>query len=114
MQGKLCHRGLRPRSRLLGLEPIDLLLLFPGLYVCVVLLEEMLWGLVLTAVVGTALRLMKLQRLGGFSRDLLLYWLFPSSCDVLGTEQGPLYREVKGKPTAISRWRSDDANSKAL
>ena len=94
MQAKHCHQGLRARSRFFGLEPIDLLLLFPPLYVGAVLFGAPLVGVATTLTLAVALRALKLGRLPGTSLDLLMYLVINDHCPVLGTDTGPLAREA--------------------
>ena len=73
LRPKPCHVGLRPRARIFGLEPLDVLLLFPALFVCAVLLGQLLLGLVVTVLLGVAIRVVKWDRLPGYSLTVLRY-----------------------------------------
>jgi hypothetical protein len=70
----------------LGLEPVDLLLLAPGFYVCSVLLSYPLAACVLTGIGGVALRLLKVGKLPGYSGALARYLVSPSLAPAFGRD----------------------------
>lgn len=88
---KTCHQGLRPRSRFFGLEPLDVLLLFPGFYVCSVLLQRPFLAVLISAALAIALRLLKLGRLPGHTFSLALYLLHANHTPVLGRDCAPRF-----------------------
>ena len=88
---KACHPGLRARTRFLGLEPVDALMLFPGLFVCVVLLKQLVLGVVITLLTALVIRLLKWGRLPGYTVDLAVYLLLPRHLASLGRDTAPLY-----------------------
>ena len=89
---KPCHVGLRPRSRFLGLEPIDLLLLFPGFYVFSVVFKHLLLAMVISVLTGVALRALKWGRLPGYSLTLIQYLISSKRYETLGHDSAPTYR----------------------
>ncbi len=86
---KHCHQGLRPRTSFLGLEPLDVLLLFPGLYVCVVFLHRLGVGALVTVVTALAIKVLKWGRLPGYSLALATYLLLAEHHAVLGDDPVP-------------------------
>ena len=93
---KKCHPGLRPKSRLFGLEPLDLLLLTPGFFVASVLLQRLGLALVVTALTGLALYGLKWGKLPGYSIALGRYLAFPRHCGVIEGDRLPALRELDG------------------
>ncbi len=91
LQAKHCHRGLQPKTRLFGLELLDALLLFPALFVCVVLLKQLVLGCVLVVVLGATIRAVKWGRLPSYSQALLVFVLTDEHNAALGYDRAPLY-----------------------
>ena len=91
MNAKPCHQALRDHSRFFGLEVYDWLLLVPGLWFCLIVLQQMILGLVVTLVSAVGLRLFKAGRLPGHTQALGLYLLISDFLAPLGYEQAPLY-----------------------
>lgn len=91
LRAKSCHAGLQPRSRIFGLEPLDILLLFPALFVCAVLLGQLVLGLVVTVLLGVAIRVVKWDRLPGYSLTVLRYLAISQHNSALGTDHAPPY-----------------------
>ena len=91
LRAKPCHAGLHPKSKVFGLEPLDILLLFPALFVCVVLLGQLVLGLVVTVLLGVAIRVVKWDRLPGYSLTVLRYLVFNQHHCALGYDRAPPY-----------------------
>lgn len=91
LQVKPCHTGLRPRVRFFGLEPVDTLFLFPGLYVCVVFLKQPILGAVLTVLLAVILRLLKWGKLPGYTLALFKHVFVSSNHAALGDDRVPPY-----------------------
>ena len=92
LQPKACHQGLRPRTRLWGLEPVDCLLLFPALYVCVVFLKQPLLGALVTIMSALVLRIVKWGRLPGYTLSLGLCLVLSEHHAALGRDDAPLWK----------------------
>jgi hypothetical protein len=91
LEPKACHQGLEPKSNFFGLEALDVLLLVPPLYVCAVLLHQILLGIGVALVLAMALRVMKWGRLPGYSLALFLYLVLPEHNAALGYDRAPPY-----------------------
>ncbi|MFC1610839.1 hypothetical protein ACFL6C_07765 [Myxococcota bacterium] len=97
LRAKPCHQGLQPRSRIFGLEPLDTFLLFPPLFVCVVLLDQIVLGVAVTVLLGVAIRVAKWDRLPGYTLTVLRYLALPQHNGALGHDDVPPYpsKEIK-------------------
>jgi hypothetical protein len=91
LRQKACHVGLRPKSQLFGLEPIDGLMLFVPLYVCTALLHRIVLGVAVTVLLAVVIRVLKWGRLPGYSSALLAFLTLPAHTPVLGRERAPHY-----------------------
>jgi hypothetical protein len=88
---KHCHRALQVRSKLLGLDLLDLLVLVVIGYP-VGMLVGVLAGLAVAVVLGVCLRLIKWGRLPDFTLDLVIYALVAPECTpVTGQDAAPPY-----------------------
>ena len=96
LQPKPCHQGLKPTSKMFGLEPLDAMLLFPCFYVCGVLAGHFLLGLGVTLVMAVIIRVIKWGRLPGYSMDLILYLVVRPASPALGYDHAPSYPRVRG------------------
>ena len=96
LTSKHCHQGLRPRSNFFGLEPLDLLVLFPGIYICIVFLHRPFIGLILTGITALAIRVLKWGRLPGYTLSLATYLFVRDHNPVLGHDNGPHYPSTPG------------------
>src|SRR5690606_5404672 len=90
MEAKACHPGLRARSRFLGLEPVDMLLIVPPYFLFAVVLERLELGLIAAFFTGLALYMIKRGRLPGFTLALLRYLMLPSYSSAMGHDTVPL------------------------
>jgi len=91
---KPCHQALRQRSRFFGLEPLDVLMLAPGFYLCSVVLGRPMLAVVTTLVGALVLRLIKWGRLPGYTLSLALYLLLPEHHAALGYDRAPRFPRV--------------------
>lgn len=94
---KQCHPGLRQKTRLLGLEPLDLLILTPGFFVASVLLQRLGLALVVTGLTGVALYGLKWGKLPGHSMALARYLAFSRCSGVIGGERLRSLRDLNSR-----------------
>lgn len=94
---KHCHRALRVRSRLFGLEIIDLLAVFAIAYPLAVGMGAF-YGGVLAVVLAIALRLIKWGKLPEYLQDLVLFGVLVEHHPVLGAaDKAPPYPRERAR-----------------
>jgi hypothetical protein len=97
MHAKHCHRALQVRTRLLGLELLDLLVLVVVCYPVGLFLHVFL-ALAMAVVLGTCLRLLKWGRLPDYTLDLVVYLLVaPEHTAAIGADHAPLHHRAQGR-----------------
>jgi hypothetical protein len=96
MQAKYCHQGLAPKSRIFGLEPLDLLVIIMAFYVSAVLMHQIALGLLVVAALTAILRFIKWGRLPGYSTALVLFLILPMHNLALGKDGAPSYPRRSG------------------
>ena len=97
---KHCHGGLKAKASFFGLEPLDMLLLFPAMFICVVVARQPMFGVIITFALAGVIRILKWGRLPGYTLDLVAYAIFWRHMAVLGRDRMPPY-PFSGSPSPI-------------
>lgn len=89
LQRKACHRGLQGSAQFLGLEPLELLLLCPGFFLCSVVLKNVYLALACSGLLGCAFKLGSMKQLPGFTLTLINYLLDTTANSAFGQDPVP-------------------------